>query len=191
MTDFASPDLLERYGGFAYDYRMRCGCGGAVALTASMYDREQSNEARVPLRGLRRRVHFGPAVACWFGTSTTPRLDNGAVSRFAWYHTSTWPDWPSPGHRASVEELFREADRRLIGDVGEAIERHATRALHLGTYEASVETRQDECATQADGASMPPRLAVFDLDNRPLVGVGGRGRAPERGQCCPSTTTGN
>ncbi|MEP7020285.1 MAG: hypothetical protein ABI808_06515 [Pseudonocardiales bacterium] len=38
------PALIERFDGFAYDYRMKCDCGGCSVLTAADYFAEVNQE---------------------------------------------------------------------------------------------------------------------------------------------------
>lgn len=47
VTTVPAPDLVDRPVSFAYDYRMRCGCGGVEDLSAVDYEAE-INEAHMP-----------------------------------------------------------------------------------------------------------------------------------------------
>lgn len=149
-TRFTAPHLHERFDGFAYDYRMRCGCGGAVVVTAETYYREQSVEARVPCDHCGGEVHFGPAVALLRDENDAALRD---VTRFAWYHTSTWPDWPSADHLAQAEATARQTAEHYRLDAGHLVELATTKALHLGTYEAAIENMLRRMRNQADGAA--------------------------------------
>lgn len=150
------PGPRERFDGFNHGYRMRCGCGGVVELTAETYFREQSIEALVPCEHCGSEVHFGPAVAA-IRDENDPALGNEAVAGYAWYHTSSWADWPSPQHDVEVEASYRQHADRMSGlgitDIDGAIRRAASRALHLGTYEAAIENMLRRMRDQADDAS--------------------------------------
>lgn len=138
LADSSLPLLREHFDGFNYGYRMRCDCGWAVSITGETYAREVSNDARVPCHHCGGSVHFGPAVAL-IRDEDDPTLDNDAVNRFAWYHTSTRPDWPSADHRVEAEAAARQAAEHFCLDAEYMVKLATTRALHLGTYEAAVE----------------------------------------------------
>jgi hypothetical protein len=54
-------ELVERNDGFAYDYRMKCDCGGSSVLTAADYFAEV-NQAHMHCEHCGRTIHFGQAV---------------------------------------------------------------------------------------------------------------------------------
>lgn len=145
-------DLTERLIDFAYDFRMHCGCGAAVRVTAETYFREQFVDALVSCSRCDGDVHFGPAVAL-IRDEDDPALNDEQLGQFAWYHTTTWPDWPSPDHRAASESGARSAARSLGIDPDRAAVAASGKALHLGTYEAAVENMLRRMHDQADGAS--------------------------------------
>jgi hypothetical protein len=144
-----SLDLIERFDGFAYRYRMRCECRGAVDISAETYYREQFNEARVPCPHCGGSVHFGPAVAL-LRDEDDIALDNTAVSAFAWYHTSRWEGWPSDGFAAEAEEGARRTAEHYGFDLGSMVERATTKALHVGTYEAAIENMLRRMRNEGD-----------------------------------------
>lgn len=150
------PQLRDRFDGFNHGYRMNCECGGVVELTAETYFREQSIDALVPCEHCGGEVHFGPAVAA-IRDQHDPALDNSVVADFAWYHTSTWSDWPSPQHNVEVESMYRQHAGRMRGagvtDIDGAIRRATSRALHLGTYEAAIENMLRRMSDQGDDTS--------------------------------------
>lgn len=81
-------------------------------------------------------------------------LRNDESTQFAWYHTSTHPDWPDFDPAASLSEDSR-ADMESDGLLDNWVEMQRAKALHVGTYEAAVENmlrrfydRQDEPGTQ-------------------------------------------
>jgi hypothetical protein len=146
------PDLIDRRDGFAYDYRMRCECGGVVAVTADTYFRERSVEALVPCTHCDEDVHFGPAVAA-LRDELDPVLVDANVNRFAWYHTSTWQDWPSSDHTEAAASTTRIAARRFRLDEEAVVTRATTQALHVGTYEAAIENALRRMHDQGDALS--------------------------------------
>lgn len=146
-----SLGLVERFDGFAYDYRMRCDCGAAVDVTAETYHGERS-QARVPCGHCDGEVHFGPGAAL-VRDEHDAALDDAAVSRLAWYHTSPGPDWPSADYRAQAEAIARQAAKDFHLDVDELVDLATTKALHLGTYEAAIENMLRRMRDQDDGAS--------------------------------------
>ena len=89
--------LEERIERFNYDYRMQCQYGGFVRVPADVYwDKAIINGGVVPCGD----CEDGIEVA---GEVTSPRdpddraLSNDGVPGLAWYHTSTYAEWPSPG----------------------------------------------------------------------------------------------
>ena len=146
------PQLQERFDGLAYGYRMACACGQPTFVTAETYFREETKEARVPCDYCSGTVHFGPAVAL-LRHPDDPALNNHAISHLAWYHTSTWPDWPSPAHRSRTEATLKELAGRLPVDFVDAIEGEPTMALHVGTYEAAIENMLRRMHDQDDARS--------------------------------------
>lgn len=142
--------LQERFDGFDYNYRVRCDCGGAVVVTAETYERERTIEARVRCDHCDGEVHFGPAVAL-LRDEDDPAL--GDVARLAWYHTSTWADWPSDTYRAEAESAARQTAEHFCLDAEHMVEQATTKALHLGTYEAAIENMLRRMRNQADSAS--------------------------------------
>lgn len=152
MTHLDHRKLIERYDGFAYDYRMRCDCGQAVVVTAETYFREQFNGARVACDHCGGTVHFGPAVAL-IRDDNDPALDNSAINSLAWYHTSTWADWPAPSYAAQAATRARQAAERFGLDPTGLVERMSTQALHVGTYEAAIENILRRMRDQSDSES--------------------------------------
>lgn len=153
MTDNGDvSQLIERHDGFAYDYRMRCQCGGVVAVTADTYFRESSVEALVPCTRCGEDVHFGPAVAA-LRDELDPALIDQNVNRFAWYHTSTWRDWPSSDHAEVAASTARITARQFHLDEEGIVTRATTQALHVGTYEAAIENVLRRMHDQGDALS--------------------------------------
>lgn len=127
------PELVDRPVSFAYNYRMRCSCGGVEDLSAADYEAE-INEAHIPCSRCGGSIHFGRGVAA-LRDLKDPALEDEQLGRLAWYHTSTSPDWPSP--------IYEEQQRQRLRDVSlvtdERIAMMSDLALHVGTYEAAIE----------------------------------------------------
>lgn len=153
MTDNGDvTQLIERHDGFAYDYRVRCQCGGVVAVSADTYFRESSVDALVPCTRCGEDVHFGPAVVA-LRDESDPALIDWNVHRFAWYHTSTWRDWPSSNHAGVTASMARVTARRFHLDEKGMVTRATTQALHVGTYEAAIENVLRRMHDQGDALS--------------------------------------
>jgi hypothetical protein len=133
-------DLIERSVSFRYGYNMECEhCGGITPLSASTYYREQSHSARIKCGHCHRDIHFGPFVLA-LRDAGDPVLDDRVALDTAWYHTSTHPRWPPddrPMTAAEVAFLRGATSEEVDERVRERIE---NQALHLGTYEAAIES---------------------------------------------------
>ena len=94
-------------------------------------------------------VHFGPAVAL-LRDGNDPALDNALVPEFAWYHTSTWANWPSGDFAVEAESPARRAVEHYGIDPTDSVE-PSTKALHVGTYEAAIENMLRRMDDEGDG----------------------------------------
>jgi hypothetical protein len=82
-----------------------------------------------------------------------PVLDDQMMSNVAWYHTSTDLGWPGSSHQMPPAAAALLA-RMMPGDVVVSVrERHETQALHLGTYEAAIESMLRRMGDQDDGGA--------------------------------------
>ena len=82
-----------------------------------------------------------------------PVLNDRKMCSVAWYHTSTDPGWPCSSHPMPPKVAALVA-RIMSGDVVDSIwERYQTRALHLGTYEAAIESMLRRMCDQDDGGA--------------------------------------
>lgn len=144
--------LLERMVSFAYDYKVMCrACTGISPLASSDYY-EEINEAHIDCAHCGADVHFGPAAFA-LRDAKDPALDDRWTSHAAWYHTSTDGGWPS-GIRTMPTETENPIARKLSPEgLQRARERYETQALHLGTYEAAIESMLRRMRDQADGGS--------------------------------------
>ncbi|GIF15678.1 hypothetical protein Ate01nite_57100 [Actinoplanes teichomyceticus] len=97
-------------------------------------------------------IHFGPGVAALRDVDDLA-LDNARISRLAWYHTSTSPDWPSPAYEAEQLKWFEEFRRQHPGMSSGMGGPPATKALHVGTYQAAIVNMLRRMRNQGDAAS--------------------------------------
>jgi hypothetical protein len=146
------PELREHLGGFSYGYRMQCECGQSSYLSAGDYFDKQSDDALMDCEHCSRTIHFGPAGAA-LRDEDDPALGNDMVARLAWYHTSTWADWPSDSYaihtRAELSNGLRHHGIRLDRIIDGAL----VKALHVGTYEAAIENMLRRMRDQAGATS--------------------------------------
>jgi hypothetical protein len=144
--------LLERTVSFAYDYKVMCrSCTGISPLASYDYYKE-INEAHINCAHCGADIHFGLAVFA-LRDAQDPALDDQWAGRAAWYHTSTDGDWPN-GTRTMPTETDNPIARMLSRNgLQRARERYETQALHLGTYEAAIESMLRRMRDQADGGS--------------------------------------
>jgi hypothetical protein len=64
-----------------------------------------------------------------------PALSNDNVAGLAWYHTSTYADWPSPRYGALIGAQLQEfASTMPAVEFARMVKREQTKALHVGTY---------------------------------------------------------
>ena len=158
-------ELTEREDGFNYGFRMKCDCGELSDLSAEDYLERESLDARMSCSHCGASIHYGPAAA-GIRDEDDPVLDNATVARFAWYHSTTSPDWPSDEYASQVAAQLQNAERRLGFQFGNYIERKTTKALHVGTYEAAVENMLRRMHDQADATSQFYLYRVaLDIDN--------------------------
>ncbi|QDE35578.1 hypothetical protein FIV50_12755 [Microbacterium foliorum] len=147
----SSYDLAEREDGFQYDLHMKCDCGAVSSLTQSAYV-EGESRARMPCATCGEEIHYGPAVAA-IRDEDDAALGSSDLNSFAWYHTSTQPDWPSQKYAEQFAEDVRWTDRPFGPTRESFIASQTSKALHVGTYEAAIENMLRRMDDQDDGAS--------------------------------------
>lgn len=130
------PPLIERNDGFDYDLWMACSCGLSSPLSSSAYV-SGSRQSRMACSHCGKVIHYGPAVAA-IRDPEDPALDNHALNTFAWYHTSTQPDWPSVNFALDFVQAIDDS-AFLVPSREAFIAEHTSKALHVGTYEAAIE----------------------------------------------------
>ncbi|OBJ00369.1 hypothetical protein A5660_25080 [Mycobacterium alsense] len=144
-----ADSLIERLGGFAYDYQMHCACGRTSRVPADVYWERESIDALAPCEHCGQDIHYGPAVAALRDPNDLA-LSNDMVAGLAWYHTSTFRDWPSPEYAALVGARLRK-----VGDIlpSHIRDRELVKALHVGTYESAIENMLRRMHDQDDADS--------------------------------------
>jgi hypothetical protein len=133
-------DLVERPVSFRYGYNMQCEtCGRLTPLSASTYYREQGHSARIKCPHCRGDIHYGP-YALALRDAGDPALDDQAALSTAWYHTSTFSCWPPSGRPMTPTEAAFLSQVTPDSVTEHVRERHEHQAMHLGTYEAAIES---------------------------------------------------
>ena len=146
----AMRDLIERPASFRYGYNMTCAhCRGITPLTASTYYRERGH-ARIECAHCPGDIHYGPYVVA-LRDADDPVLDDQVALGTAWYHTSTDPCWPGRG-RAMTPAEVASLKHGTPDDVADRVrESYEKQALHLGTYEAAIESMLRKMRHQDEG----------------------------------------
>ena len=141
--------LTERRVDFGYDFWMRCeDCGASSRLTAQQY--ADSSDSMMTCTGCGQEFNFGPAVID-LRDAGDRALDDGHLSRIAWYHTTTDLGWPLPSKPLSSDDVKALGRWNWPKERLEAYrERHENRALYLGTYEAAIESMLRRMRDQGD-----------------------------------------
>ena len=127
--------LNERKIDFAYGYRMTCG----VCQTNNWLTAEEHHAAR-----LQEMVPCSMGHDFKFGNTAIAlrdphdvALNEGLVPQLVWYHTTTVPNWPARSRPLTADDV-RQFELADLSD--EQIHREKNKALHLGTYEAALES---------------------------------------------------
>lgn len=103
----------------------------------------------------RNEFNFGRAVIA-LTDSDDPALDDSALPQFAWYHSTTDPEWPRMRKPLTDDVLLHLRVRARWSD--ERIERYRipreNQAIHLGTYEAAVDSMLRRMRNEGDQDSV-------------------------------------
>lgn len=147
-------ELIERFDGFDYGYRMGCNvCDNATAVSAHDYWLKVTGKPYVDCANCGSQIHIGPAVAK-IRDPNDRALDDDQLRSFAWYHSSTWEEWPSSvyaEHRADeLSSSWLAAQHIHRGGV---VHTQTHQALHLGTYESAIENMLRRMRNQGDSHS--------------------------------------
>lgn len=133
---------------------MRCvHCSFINSLSAEDY--VGSAEAMMACTKCGDDFNFGPAVIA-LTNSEDPALDDAALPKLAWYHTTTDPEWPRSMKPLADDELQHLRERARWSE--DQIERYRipreNQAIHLGTYEAAVDSMLRRMRNQGDQQSV-------------------------------------
>lgn len=105
--------LVERFDGSGYDFWMNCECGMRSVVTAATYHERETIDARVICERCEGEIHYGPVVTT-LRDLDDPALCTGLVNELAWYHTSTYPDWPSPRYEQNTRARLEAGRARSM-----------------------------------------------------------------------------
>lgn len=158
---------MERRIDFWRDRRMLCsGCGHEFVVDLDWIDRWEQSGEKCAGCGLTCEHEDAPRVTV---DPDDAVLDDAEVARFAWYHTSTQPDWPTKGF--DPEAVLTPETRRMMGGdrhVAAWATRQRAKALHVGTYEAAVHNMLRRMRDQADHGS---QFYLYRVHLKPSVVV--------------------
>lgn len=133
--------LSERDVDFTYGYQMRCeNCQASNSLTAETYH-ARTEDGMTACASCKRDFNFGPRVID-LRDPEDEALDANKVPRLAWYHTTTELEWPQVSRVLPDEELrhLREVARWPEDEMVRHRRFYENQALHVGTYEAAIES---------------------------------------------------
>jgi hypothetical protein len=165
--------LIERLEGFGYDYRMRCSYDGFSHVPAGLY-----YEQSIVADGVAPCEHCERSISLINENIVVRHPDDPALSRakisdLAWYHTSTYVDWPWSGYPAMIADLFKPSAAAMPASVfAGMLRREQTKALHLGTYESAIENMYRRMHTQDDAQRqfylhrVSLKLSTSDIDDQ-------------------------
>lgn len=129
--------------GFGYDYWFDCtSCGARVRIEAELYELQCTCQAE-----------FTVCASCGTTVDITtqspalrdtedPALQSDSVERFAWYHSSRYEHWPDlEAYTADITAVARQMTEKgfMFFDADRYIAGKLSLAVHLGTYEATIE----------------------------------------------------
>lgn len=147
--------MTERSINFERPRRMRCGsCSHEWFVTADWLDRFNRALIACPVCNTDCRGEDRPDFCV---DPEDPTHNDSAVRSFYWYHSSTHENWPDSNFDPAAH-LTEDTKRRMegIGSGVGAIERWAERqkakALHVGTYEAAIESMFRRMEDQGDSS---------------------------------------
>ncbi|AKK27838.1 hypothetical protein [Mycobacterium sp. EPa45] len=137
--------------GFNFSYWFSCvECGRRVEIAADLYERQTSGTQPADFS----RCQCGTEVEVTaldpvLGNPNDVALPDDDVDGLYWYHTSPYQKWPdTEAYTAHVRALILRSPALGGLSAQQLLEQHTSRALHIGTYEATIENmlrrRQDE-----------------------------------------------
>ena len=128
--------------GFGYSYWFSCpGCRGRVEVTADLFELQCIGQAEFSVCACGTDVDVTDQSPTLRDTEDTA-LQNDSVARLVWYHSSRYEHWPDlTAYTAEVTAMAMQTAARFkrVIDPDRLIAEKLSLALHLGTYEATVE----------------------------------------------------
>lgn len=146
--------LIDRPVNFGGRFRMRCvNCSSVNWLSAEDY--VTSPESMMVCNSCGDDFNFGPAVIA-LTDREDPALDDAALPELAWYHTTTDPEWPRTRKPFAADFLQHLRQRAQWAE--EQIETYRVprenQAIHLGTYEAAIDSMLRRMRNEGDQDSV-------------------------------------
>jgi hypothetical protein len=138
----------ERRISFSHERQMLCGiCAHRWVVDLDWIDRWEQAKEVCPGCGTTCEHEDSPRVTV---DPDDPALDDDKAARFSWYHTTTEPHWPARSFDPTAQ-LTAETRTRMGGEqrVTEWDARQRAKALHVGTYEASIHNMLRQIRDQA------------------------------------------
>lgn len=143
---------MERPIDFSRDRRMLCGiCAREWLVELDWIDRWEQGREVCPGCGTTCEHENAPRATV---NPDDLALDADKIAQFAWYHTTTLPDWPTRDLDPAAD--LTPETRRMMGGakrVAAWAARQRGKALHVGTYESAVHNMLRRMRDQADRGS--------------------------------------
>lgn len=142
--------MIERPVSFDRFFRMRCEeCSSSSHLTPENY--VGTTEAMMTCTNCGANFNFGPRVI-QVATMEDPAMNTLLLPQLIWYHTTTDPKWPQTSKPVDEVEIHHLRERvRMPDEEAKKYRRHHdNQALHLGTYEAAIDSMLRRMNEQGD-----------------------------------------
>lgn len=127
--------------GFGYSYWFTCvGCGGRVEVEADLFELQCTGQADFSVCACSTAVDVTDQSPTLRHTEDIA-LQTDSVSRLVWYHSSRYENWPDlEAYTADITAMaMQTAGRFSMIDPDRIIATKLSLAVHLGTYEATIE----------------------------------------------------
>ncbi|CAM4034701.1 hypothetical protein TSST111916_19065 [Tsukamurella strandjordii] len=166
---------MERQIDFSRDRQMLCGrCEHQWRVDLEWIDGWEQGAELCPGCGVNCESEDAPRVTV---DPDDVALDDQLVTSLFWYHTSTYPDWPTTNFDPAAH--LDPVVQQMMGGAGAVADwsvRQRAKALHVGTYEAAVENMLRRITDQNDQGS---QFYLYRVHVEPSAVVR-EGWAPER-----------
>jgi hypothetical protein len=133
--------------GFSYSYWFGCvACGTRVNIAADLYERQTTYTPPA------RPADFSRCEQCVSEVDVTEvrpvlrslndiALQDDCVGRMYWYHSSPYENWPdAEAYAAEFEAQIAKVPALGPFTPQQLLQQHMSRAVHVGTYEAAIES---------------------------------------------------